>query len=271
LNQLPIRGGLAIPQERNPVRPFGDYQRFCALLHAAQASVTAAEEEGDARRARRYRLLELALVLVESTGRRIGAVLTLRRSDLQLNEARGFVGARIRWRADGDKKRKEWWVPLPPELAALLAALLKRLSVVGDVYLFARVRSPDRAVSQDELSQWARALEREAQVPHLDGGLSRPWRRKWSKERKHLPVTDVMAAGGWQDIKTFMQSYNGPDFDTMLAVMEAPAKARVDAAAKVSAGTAARLGVRRRPASRPVMADPDVRRDESRPRHLRRV
>jgi integrase len=269
LDQFPIRGRIAIPHERNPVRPFADYPRFCALLQGVQAAATTAEQQRDTRRARRYRLLELALVLVEATGRRIGAVLELRRSDLRLDEASGFAGARIRWRPDGDKKGKEWWVPLPRELAALLAALLKRLSVVGDAYLFAQVRSPDRAVSQNELSQWARALEREAQVPHLPGGLWHPWRRKWSKERKHLPVKDVMAAGGWQDIKTFMMAYNEPDFDTMLDVMEAPARARADAAERASV-VSARLGVRRRPASRPA-ADRDVRRDGSRPGHLRRV
>jgi hypothetical protein len=30
-------------------------------------------------------------------------------------------------------------------------------------------------------------------------------------ERKTMPVADVMAAGGWEDYRTFLQSYNRAD------------------------------------------------------------
>jgi integrase len=278
------------------VRPFADYERFRLLLQAIQRAAETAEERGDMLRARRFRLLELALVLVEATGRRIGAVRQLRRADLQLSEASGFANACIRWRWMSDKKRRERWVPIPRALAALLHVLLRGLGVVGEAPVFAQLHTPSKAVSRDELSKWALEAEEAAQLPHLEGGLWHPFRRKWSKERKHLPeLKDVMAAGGWTDIKTFMDSYNEPDFDTMLAVMEAPAKARAEAAKAAAAAAAVRPseavervggastpsvrrseatghpGVRRRPANRPPIAAPVVERNDARPAHLRLV
>ncbi|HET9984535.1 MAG TPA: tyrosine-type recombinase/integrase, partial [Longimicrobiales bacterium] len=296
LDHFPIRGGIEIPREQNPVRPFADYERFCLLLQAVQRAAETAEAGGDALAARRFRLLELALVLVEATGRRIGSVRQLRRSDFELNEANGFANARIRWRWTSDKKRRQGLVPIPRELAALLHGLLVRLGVVGEAYVFAQRHTPSKPVSRDELSKWALEAEEAAQLPHLEGGLWHPFRRKWSKERKHLPeIKDVMAAGGWTDIKTFMDSYNEPDFDTMLAVMEAPAKARAEAAAKAAAAAAVRPsealermggastpsvrkseatrhpGIRRRPANRAAVADSAVERNDARPAHLRLV
>jgi integrase len=227
LDSFPIRGGITVPREQNPVRPFADYERYCLLLQAIQRVAELAEAEADDTQARRCRLLELALVLVEATGRRIGSVRQLRRSDLELDERQGFRGARIHWRPEADKKKKGAWVPAPRELAALLYKLLTRLGVVGDALLFAQVNDPNQAVSTRELSEWAVKLEQAADLPHLKGGLWHPYRRKWAKERKDtLAIRDVMEAGGWSDIKTFIDSYNEPDFETMLEVMEAPARAR---------------------------------------------
>jgi hypothetical protein len=69
LAEFPIRG-LKIPKEQDPIRPFADHERFSTLLQAIQRLAAEAETAGDERTARRYRLLELALVLVEATGRR---------------------------------------------------------------------------------------------------------------------------------------------------------------------------------------------------------
>jgi hypothetical protein len=45
-------------------------------------------------------------------------------------------------------------------------------------------------------------------------------RRKWATDRKHYPVVDVAAAGGWRDIRTLLTCYQQPDPDTMRAVVE---------------------------------------------------
>ena len=49
-------------------------------------------------------------------------------------------------------------------------------------------------------------------------------RRKWASERKHLPLVDVAAAGGWKDTQTLVNCYQHADKETMLAVMSEPRK-----------------------------------------------
>ncbi|MDQ3516538.1 MAG: hypothetical protein M3403_07185 [Gemmatimonadota bacterium] len=72
-----------------------------------------------------------------------------------------------------------------------------------------------REVVQKALAQ----AERHAGLAKLDGSLWHAYRRKWASERKHLPLVDVAAAGGWKDTKTLVSCYQHADRDTMLAVM----------------------------------------------------
>lgn len=44
--------------------------------------------------------------------------------------------------------------------------------------------------------------------------------RLWATERKHLPLPDVAAAGGWKSAAALQQSYIGTDPDTILKVVE---------------------------------------------------
>lgn len=46
------------------------------------------------------------------------------------------------------------------------------------------------------------------------------FRRQWATERKALPVKDVAAAGGWNDITTLIDCYQQPDDDTLRAVAD---------------------------------------------------
>lgn len=57
-------------------------------------------------------------------------------------------------------------------------------------------------------------------------GLWHPYRRKWATERKHLPLKDVAAAGGWKDTETLLTCYQQPDNETLLAVMSEQRKVR---------------------------------------------
>ncbi len=52
-----------------------------------------------------------------------------------------------------------------------------------------------------------------------------PYRRKWRRERKHLPWADVAAAGGWLCVQT-LDIYDGADDETLLAVVSEPRKLR---------------------------------------------
>lgn len=81
-------------------------------------------------------------------------------------------------------------------------------------------------MSRHEFRFWLEQAQRRAQVPKLKGGLWHPYRRKWATERKHLPITDVAAAGGWQDTATLIACYQQPTNDALLAVMTEERKVR---------------------------------------------
>jgi len=48
----------------------------------------------------------------------------------------------------------------------------------------------------------------------------------WATERKHLPFTDVAAAGGWANTTTLLTCYQQPTNDALLAVMSDERKVR---------------------------------------------
>jgi hypothetical protein len=68
--------------------------------------------------------------------------------------------------------------------------------------------------------------ERQAGLPKLEQGLWHPYRRKWATERKHQPLADVAAAGGWQNTATLLTCYQQPTHDALLAVMSEGRKVR---------------------------------------------
>jgi hypothetical protein len=55
---------------------------------------------------------------------------------------------------------------------------------------------------------------------------SHAYRRAWATARKHLPVTDVAAAGGWRSTATIQRCYQQPDEGTILAVVLGGAELR---------------------------------------------
>ena len=67
---------------------------------------------------------------------------------------------------------------------------------------------------------------RRAGLPKQRGSLFHAFRRAWATSRKHLPVTDVAAAGGWKSTATLQRSYQQPDQATMLSVVLGGAELR---------------------------------------------
>jgi len=65
-----------------------------------------------------------------------------------------------------------------------------------------------------------------AGLPKLKRGVWHPYRRRWATVRKHLPLTDVAAPGGWKSTQTLLKCYQQPDEATMLEVVLGGAELR---------------------------------------------
>lgn len=208
--------GVRLVRERNPRRQVATWDRFTATRIALQ---TLQVEAPNAAVRDRWRKIELALVLAEATGRRLGSIRQLRWEDVD------FERGVIRWRAAADKKGQDWEVPMPEALAAELRAFRRELAAVGGL-VFPAELNPDEPMGRYAFGAWLRQAEEKAKLPKLDGSLWHAYRRAWATARKHLPIADVAAAGGWKDTRTLITCYTQPTNDAMLAVMTEPVKLR---------------------------------------------
>ena len=99
--------GIRRPREKNPRRPVATLERFEKTREAIQSLTVEADTDTERRK---WLRLELALVLAEATGRRLGWIRQLASSDIAMTRAV------IRWAAENDKKGKESVVPVPRSL-----------------------------------------------------------------------------------------------------------------------------------------------------------
>ena len=79
-----------------------------------------------------------------------------------------------------------------------------------------------RPVGREVANHWLVEAEEVAGLTPLKGGLWHPYRRRWNTSRKHMPITDRAAAGGWKDTRTLTKCYEVPDTDTMYKVITEP-------------------------------------------------
>jgi integrase len=215
LKENPLAGIRRI-REQNPKRPIATWERFERTREAMRKlRMSSTAEENQIRWAK----MEFALVLVEATGRRLGSVRQLRWEDIDL------VRGTIRWRAESDKKRHESVVPIPVKLVDEIRQFQQLLSAVAG-FVFAAPLKSNQPLDRHWFEKWLVVAEKEAELPKLDGGLWHPYRRKWATERKYLPLKDVAAAGGWRDTETLLKSYQQPDEETLLVVMNEERKVR---------------------------------------------
>ncbi len=217
----PIRG-VPIPREVNPARPVMTAKRYAKLLEVA----------GDVDR---HGAFGPMLKVAWMTGRRLGSIVALRASDVLLSpehvrKALAASGgeerlaeewpAAIRWSAEADKEGVEWIVPIPARLQTLLADYIRTKGLVGNALLFPSRRDPAKPVSKETAYYWMRQAEKAAELPHQRRGGWHALRRAWATARKHMPLQDVMAAGGWRDATTLQRAYQHSDAATVRAVME---------------------------------------------------
>jgi integrase len=219
-----------IAGERDIQRPVASLERFEATRRAMQeyalryanealGAGSTRERARAERRARSWLRAELALVLLEATGKRRGAIMGLTWSDID------FAGRRITWQAAYDKKGKTRVVPYPEALFDCIRDLQKRLGALGG-YVFPSSGDPERPAARELLPQWLVKAEQKAGLPKLSGGVTHPYRRKWRSERSHLPMKAVAVAGGWDDLATMNQCYDQPDDEDLLTVTSETRKRR---------------------------------------------
>jgi integrase len=215
LEHNPLAGVKRI-REINPKRPVATWERFQMTREAIRDLYAAAEADNERTR---WLRMEMALVLAEATGRRLGSIRQLRWDDID------FQRTTIRWRAEADKKGREWVVPVPASLLEELKQFRRKLGAVGG-WLFEAEQKPEQPMDRHLFDKWLSVAERAGKLPKLEGGLWHPYRRKWATERKGHSLKDVAAAGGWQDTETLLKCYQQPDNETLLAVMSEERKLR---------------------------------------------
>ena len=193
---------MKFPREKDPKRPVLDEETIEQLLLVAPQV---------------HPYLRVLIVLARRTGRRLSANLNLRWDDVDL--AKGM----IRWRAEHDKVRRTWSVPMHPEVHAELLQFRKAQRAIGSALLFPHPRPdrrPGQAVSRHLAAWWLKEAFRHGKLQKPDGSLWHTFRRVWATERKHLPPNDVAAAGGWLDTGTLQQCYQQCDLETLRSVVE---------------------------------------------------
>lgn len=217
--------GLTVPVEKNPARPVYDAERCEKLMDVADrvpmlAGFGKYGKEGQHSRQERSHLRTI-LRLAGDTGRRVSSILALEWGDWTPDL--GKYG-KLRWRAEEDKVGREWWSPVTPEVRLELETLRReRMAIgVGAVLLFPSVNDPTVSLSYKTATLWLRAAEKLAGLDPLPHGAWHPFRRRWASERKHLPLSDVAAAGGWVETTTLQRCYIAADEETLEAVVLTP-------------------------------------------------
>lgn len=217
----PIRR-VPLPAELNPARPVASGERYQRLLEVADR----VDPQG---------VFRAMLQVAWYTGRRLGSIVALRACDILLTPAQVAAAlaeagreeylaaewpAAIRWDAEADKEGVEWIVPIPETLRSLLECYIRERALVGGALLFSARRNPGKPLPKETAYYWMRRAEELAGLPHQRRGGWHALRRAWATARKHLPLQDVMAAGGWRDPSALQRAYQHADARTVRAVME---------------------------------------------------
>lgn len=224
LPENPIEG-YELPEEKNPTRRVMPHERFEAIREAGKRLATSPEQPEDARL--RMSMFYMAFVMTEFLGRRIGTVRQLTRGCFRFNEDRGFEGARVRFAGETNKNGEADGVPIPAWFAGMVHEYCRTMPLPPSGCLF-WTHGTDRPLTTDLLEDLFDQAQRAAGLEPVPYMKWHSLRRKWATERKGLPISDVMVVGGWKDIKTFLACYQHADEETMLGVLEHPAKLHSD-------------------------------------------
>jgi integrase len=227
LHENPVEG-LKVPSEKNPRRVVATQGRYKAVLAVAEqvtyeVIVPVTAENGKRKRKRvhvRSYLPEL-LVLANETGRRLSAILGLTYEDVDTERRPTAPYGSITWRADLDKKGREWPdVPLTEAARAAIDRVLRDRPGIGPVPLFPSPKDRTEPVSRHLAGKWLEGAEKLAGLEHQPGGGWHAFRRKMATELKGHPDKDVMELLGWKDLRSLKAAYQHADPSTMLVTLQ---------------------------------------------------
>lgn len=213
LSRNPV-AGLDIPTTPAPRRPVATYERYLAVRKAAPKVSP---------------LFGPFLDLLEGLGWRVSALCRLRAADFDFTTSTASPFGRIQKRAEHDKEGIAMWVPISGQVAEAGKQLLALTKAAGEAFLFTTSRRPTQAWSRWYARDLLERTEAKAGLPPLEGGDFHPYRRAWATARKHLPVADVAAAGGWKSAMTVLRHYQQSDEATLYQVVADPHKLRAPA------------------------------------------
>lgn len=216
LERDPTRG-YDIPKEKNPERNVATHDRVDAIREHYRTPTMRIEWNGRQEEVESF--LPEIFEIVVGTGRRIGAVCSLRYEDLELEPTPAAPWGAIVWPEDTDKVGKRWRCPISEDVRQALEAALTKRPHVGSGPLFPRPRDRKKPVPYHVISQWLREAEGLASVEPQGQTLWHAYRRLWASARKDLPDVDVAQAGGWASLAALKSAYQQPDDETMLRVV----------------------------------------------------
>jgi integrase len=155
-----------IPSERDPKRPVISDATVATLLGVADEV---------------HPYLCTLIVLARTTGRRLSAILGLRWDDID------FPAGKIRWRAEHDKLRTTWLVPVAADTLAELVRFRALYLGVGEARVFphrTRRQHQGGPVTRHVAAYWLRRAYDLSGARKPDGGHWHAFRRLWATERK---------------------------------------------------------------------------------------
>ena len=186
--------GLKMPTEKNPTRVVLAEEEYRALLRVSW-------EVG-------WRF-HVALVLAHETGHRIGAIRSLRWSDIDLE------GGVVRWRAEHEKTGYEHRTPMTADALAALEEARRRNPGTGDTPVLPASTDASRCAGRSLARYW---WNRAQKLAGLEPRRGRGWhslRRKFASDLMGQPLKVLCELGGWKTAKTVLQCYQRADEDRL--------------------------------------------------------
>jgi integrase len=195
-----------MPKEESPRRPRISEVEYAALTEAAKHLPSQ---------------VGLFLYLCHETGHRSKSTSRLRWSDFD------FERRCVIWRGEHDKLKREHETPLTAANIEVLKRAQREAASIGGGWVFPSPDDPEKSISRRETLRWWHDLEVGAKLRRVPGRGWHSLRRKFADDNDVLPLSQLMAGGGWKSGRTITETYQAPDLDKLRVAMEQRAERRV--------------------------------------------